>query len=77
MRKWGRRVFRTGLLMGVVMDCIAVRVLAVVAYFQCILCRKVSKSGNLVFKAYKPVLGVLVRRGRRCNKRQVRRSVIL
>ena len=74
MRKWGRR--GTGLL-GVVMDCIAVRVLAVLAYFQCILWRKVSKSGNDVFRAYKAVSEVLMRRGRWCIQCKARRSVIL
>ena len=63
--------------MGVVIDCIAVRVLAVVAYFQFRLCMKVSKSGKVVFRAYKAVLEVLVRRGRRYIKRKARRSVIL
>ena len=43
------------------MDFIAVQVLAGVACFQCILCRKVSsKFGNVVFRAYKAMLEVLV-----------------
>ena len=72
MRKWGRRVCQTGLLMGVAMDCIALRVLADVGYFQCILWRKVCKSGNDVFTTYKAVLEVLVGRVRWCIKRKAR-----
>ena len=70
-------MFWTGLLRGGVRDFIAVRVLAVVAYFQLILCSRVSCSGKIVFRAYKAILEVLVRRGRRYIKRKARRSVIL
>lgn len=58
-------------------DCIAVRVLAVVAFSQCSLCMKVSRSAKVVFRAYKPLFEILVRRRRRYVKHKAHLPVIL
>ena len=65
MRKNGRCVFLMVLLMGEAMECNSVRVVAILAYFQFTFWRKVSRSVNDLFEAYKAVSEVLVRRGRR------------
>ena len=70
-------MFLMVLLIVLAMDCKAGGFFGILAYFLCILRRKVSRSGNIMFRSQKAMLEVLVRGGRRYINRRARRSVIL
>ena len=53
-------MFLMDLLMGGTMGFKAGRIFTI-CYFQCILQRKVSMSGNILFRAYKVMLEIFVR----------------
>ena len=65
IRKEGLEEFLVTLLMEAAIGCKEDRVLAILAYLRCNLCREGIKDGKCLFSAYRAVLLVLVRGGRR------------